>query len=87
MLFERCRSVHTFGMGLPILVVSLDRRMQVLRVYRVQPRRLILPRIGVRSILECRADSDVRAGDRFSVVRGLSAAGGKDPSALRPSRR
>jgi uncharacterized membrane protein (UPF0127 family) len=89
MLFFRCRSVHTFGMTFPILVVGLDRELRVERVWVVCPRRLILPRAGVRHILECAIDSDVAVGDRFrsELMRGLSAAGGKRPAALRPSRR
>jgi uncharacterized membrane protein (UPF0127 family) len=86
MLFERCRSVHTFGMRVPILVASLDRHQRVVRTRVMPPRRLMMPRPGVRSVLECAADADVRAGDRFTVVRGLSTAGRKPPAALRPSR-
>lgn len=87
MLFERCRSVHTVGMRFPIVVASLDREGRVIHVRTMRPRRLMVPRPGVRSVLECRADADVRAGDRFDVMRGLSATGGKPPAALRPSRR
>jgi uncharacterized membrane protein (UPF0127 family) len=87
MMFERCRSVHTLGMRFPILVASLDRQGHVIRVRTMPPRRLMLPRPGVRSVLECPAGADVRPGDRFEVVRGLSAAGGKPPATLRPSRR
>ena len=87
MLFERCRSVHTVGMRFAILVASLDREGQVIHVRTMRPRRLMAPRPGVRSVLECHADADVRTGDRFEVVRDLSAAGGKPPAALRSSRR
>lgn len=89
MLFRRCRSVHTFGMRFPLKVVGLDRELRVVRVWVVGPRRLILPRAGIRHILECAPDSDVQPGDRFvpQMGRGLSAAGGKRPAALRPSRR
>jgi len=86
MLFERCRSIHTMGMRFAIVVASLDREGRVIRVRTMPPRRLMVPRPGVRSVLECRADADVRAGDRFEMVRDLSAAGGKPPAALRPSR-
>ena len=87
MLFERCRSVHTVGMRFAIVVASLDREGRVIHVRTMRPRRLMAPRPGVRSVLECHADADVRTGDRFEVVRDLSAAGGKPPAALRPSRR
>ena len=65
MLFERCRSVHTFGMRKPITVASLDASMRVVRTLILRPRRVLLPRPGVRHTLECRADADVRPGDRF----------------------
>jgi uncharacterized membrane protein (UPF0127 family) len=87
MFFERCRSVHTVGMRFAITVASIDREGRVIHVGRMRPRRLMVPRPGVRSVLECHVDADVRAGDRFEVVRDLSAAGGKPPAALRPSRR
>ena len=87
MLFERCRSVHTVGMRFAIVVASLDHEGRVIHVRTMRPRRLMVPRPRVRSVLECRSDADVRAGDHFEVVRDLSAAGGKPPAALRPSRR
>jgi uncharacterized membrane protein (UPF0127 family) len=87
MLFERCRSVHTVGMRFTIVVASLDRDGRVIHVRTMRPRRLMMPRPRVRSVLECHADADVRAGDRFEQMRDLSAAGGKPPAALRPSRR
>jgi hypothetical protein len=65
MLFERCRSVHTFGMPAPIAVVALNARLEVERVTVLRPRRLFLPRPGIRHILECATDADVRPGDRF----------------------
>ncbi len=65
MLFERCRSVHTFGMSFPIRVVALDRELKVVGVRTLAPRRLLLPRPGTRHLLECRADADLRPGDRF----------------------
>ena len=73
-------------MSFPILVVALDRELKVVGVRTLAPRRVLLPRPGTRHLLECRADADLRPGDRFGLVRGLSAAGGKRPAALRPSR-
>jgi uncharacterized protein len=75
MLFERCRSIHTFGMRFPIAVVLLDRRWRVLAVKPMAPRRLLLPRPRVRHILECPAETDLRPGDRLQVT-GSSVAPG-----------
>ena len=65
LLLERCRSVHTIGMRFTIEVVTLDGRLRVLRVCTLRPRRLLLPRPGVRHVLEVRAGSGLRPGDRF----------------------
>ena len=65
MFFRHCRSVHTFGMRQTITVAALDDRLRVVHTKLLRPRRLLLPRPGVRHMLECRADADVRPGDRF----------------------
>jgi len=65
MLFQRCRSVHTFGMGFPIDAVLLDRGLRVVAVVTMPPRRLLLPRSRVRHILECAAGCELRRGDRL----------------------
>jgi uncharacterized membrane protein (UPF0127 family) len=65
MLLEHCRSVHTFGMRFPIDVVFLGRLFQVVDVCRLPPRRLALPRIRARHVLECAAGSGVEVGQRF----------------------
>jgi uncharacterized protein len=70
MLFERCRSVHTFGMRFPILVASLDASYRVVARRHMRPRRLLLPRPGVRHVLECREDADARVGDRLDPDPG-----------------
>jgi uncharacterized protein len=89
MIFERCRSVHTFGMHEPITVASLDANLRVVRTLVLRPRRVLLPRLGVRHTLECRADADVQRGDRF--VRNHEARSerrrGEGPTTLRPTRR
>lgn len=89
MLFQRCRSVHTFGMRQPITVVALDDRLRVVRTRLLRPRRLLLPRPGVRHVLECRADADVRPGDRFvrELRREPERRRGEGPATLRPMRR
>jgi uncharacterized membrane protein (UPF0127 family) len=55
LLLRRCRSVHTFGMRFAIDAVLLDRDDRILAVVRLPPGRLLLPRPGVRSILEVAA--------------------------------
>jgi uncharacterized membrane protein (UPF0127 family) len=66
MLFERCRSVHTFGMRVPITVVFLDRSWRVVRVIRASPGRILWCR-PARHVVECHIGADVRAGDILSV--------------------
>jgi uncharacterized protein len=65
MLFERCRSVHTFGMGFPIKVAGLDRWLGVRWIATVRPRRIVPPRRHVRHVLELDPAVDVRVGDRL----------------------
>jgi uncharacterized membrane protein (UPF0127 family) len=52
LLLRRCRSVHTFGMRFAIDAILLDRQDRVLAIVRLSPRRVLLPRPGVRHILE-----------------------------------
>ena len=66
LLFQRCRSIHTIGMRVPITVAFLDRHLGVLRVDRVPPWR------GrscwrARHVLECGVGADLRVGDRLSL--------------------
>jgi hypothetical protein len=87
MLFERCRSIHTFGMRESITIVALDSELRVRRVEVVRPRRVTLPRRGVRHILECRPDADVRLQDRFVLKAQPERRRGEGPTTLRPMRR
>ena len=68
LLLERTRSIHTFGMVFAISAVLLDGDLRVLAVKRMPPRRLLLPRPGVRHVLECGVDADLRRGDRLVVA-------------------
>jgi uncharacterized protein len=52
LLLRRCRSVHTFWMRFPIDAVLLDRDERVLAIVQMPPWRVLLPRPGVRHILE-----------------------------------
>jgi uncharacterized membrane protein (UPF0127 family) len=63
LLLPRTRSIHTFGMRFPISVALLDARFRVIAVRTVGPRRIVLPRRGVRHVLECAAGADLRPGD------------------------
>jgi uncharacterized protein len=52
LLLAGCRSIHTIGMRFAIDAVLLDRRFRVLAIVPMPPGRLLLPRPGVRHILE-----------------------------------
>ena len=69
LLLETTRSVHTFGMGFPIWVALLDDEHLIRRILHVPPNRLLLPRRGVRHVLECAEGVDLRAGDQLRIVR------------------
>jgi uncharacterized membrane protein (UPF0127 family) len=71
MLFERARSVHTFGMREEILVAFLDRDLRVIRVATVPPRRIAWS-VRARHVLEMPAGSSLRSGDRLSTDPGAS---------------
>ncbi|MGZ4132064.1 MAG: DUF192 domain-containing protein [Actinomycetota bacterium] len=77
LLLERCRSVHTFAMRFPIDAVLLDRRWRVVRVVRMRPRRLLLPRLGVRHVLEVAEGAGPRPGLR---LRSSPAGPGSRPT-------
>jgi hypothetical protein len=70
LLLDRARSIHTFGMCIPISVALLDRELVVRSVRAVRPGRLLLPRRRVRHVLECAEGVDLRPGDRLQIVRG-----------------
>ena len=67
MLFERARSIHTIGMRFAILAAFLDQHGRVLRVRPLAPRRVVLPRLRVRAVLEVAPSADVREGDLLVV--------------------
>jgi uncharacterized membrane protein (UPF0127 family) len=68
MLFERCRSVHTFGMRFTITVVLLDGNLRVVEVRPLQPGRILLPRLRARHVLECPSGTKIAVGDRLELV-------------------
>jgi|SRR3990170_848860 len=65
LLLEGTRSVHTFGMCFPITVAFLDDDLRVVRMARMCPGRLALPRPGARHALELCDGTDIRVGDRL----------------------
>jgi hypothetical protein len=66
MFFERCRSVHTFGMRSAISVAFLDRALRVVEVRRCRPGRVIRARAPAgRHAIECDARSELRIGECF----------------------
>ena len=69
LLLERTRSVHTFGMRFPIAAALLDRDRVVRAVIRMPPRRLLLPRRGVRHVLEVDPNCGLRQGDRLTASK------------------
>jgi uncharacterized membrane protein (UPF0127 family) len=69
LVLPRTRSVHTFGMRRAIDVVLLDAEARVLDVVRLPPRRLLLPRRGVRRVLEMDR-APFAAGGRLRIERG-----------------
>ena len=73
MLFERARSVHTFGMREPIVVAFLTLDRRVLRVATVPPRRIVWC-ARARHVLEAPAGTDLRVGDRFAAATDPTAS-------------
>lgn len=66
MLFERARSVHTFGMRFSILVVFADETLTVIEARIVPPGRFV--RNGhARHVVECRATETIEEGERLGV--------------------
>ncbi|HEY7762834.1 MAG TPA: DUF192 domain-containing protein [Actinomycetota bacterium] len=78
MFLRRCRSVHTFGMRIPITVACLDRWLGVRWVAVVPPRRVVLPRRGIRHVLELGSDVDVRPGDRLRFDEASASMRSRD---------
>ncbi len=76
MLFERARSVHTFGMRAPIAVAFLDGDRRVIDIRVVPPARLAW-NLRARHVLECAPDAAVRRGDPLTSSPVRSAA--RDP--------
>jgi hypothetical protein len=52
MIFDRCRSIHTFGMKFSLIVVCVDVDFVVLSTRVVPPRRVVWAPKGTRAIIE-----------------------------------
>ena len=76
LLIPRTRSIHTFGMRFPITVALLDARLCVLAVLTIGPARIVMPRPGVRHVLECGLGADLRPHDVLRL--GYAGQSGKD---------
>jgi len=68
LFLQSARSIHTFGVRFPISAAMLDRDLVVRSVRRMPPGQLLLPRSGVRHVLECAVGADLRPGDRLRIV-------------------
>ena len=81
LLFERARSIHTFGMRYAITAAFLDADLRIVRALRLPPRRVVIPRRRVRHVLECGEEADLRVGDLLLVrVDGRALAEGRAAS-------
>ena len=69
LLLERARSVHTIGMRFAIDAVLLDTAFRVVRVVRMRPGRLLLPRPRVRHVLETAAGAGFAGGDVLQAIQ------------------
>jgi uncharacterized membrane protein (UPF0127 family) len=74
LLIRRCRSVHTFGMRVPLDVAFCDRDLVVLRITSVGRNRVTAPVLRAAAVVEAEAGSfqrwGVRPGDRLEVREG-----------------
>jgi len=73
-LIPRTRSIHTFGMRFPVSVALLDARLRVVAVLTVGRAKIVMPRRGVRHVLECGSGADLRPHDTLR----LGYAGGQE---------
>lgn len=70
LLLTPASGVHTLGMGFPIDVAYLDRRLRVLAVRTMAPGRVGLPRLRSRHVLEAPAGAMAAWG----LARGAAVA-------------
>ena len=70
-LIPRCRSIHTFGMRFTLTVAFLDESGRVLKVRRIPPGRFVLPKRGVRHIMELADGAAILPGEQVPIPSGL----------------
>jgi uncharacterized protein len=67
LLLPNARSVHTFGMRFPILVLRLDPSFRIVDARYVAPMRIVFPMRRARHVLECHPDVGLRIEDRLKI--------------------
>lgn len=73
-LFDRCPSVHTCFMRVPIDVIACDRDMCVLHVETMRPWRLSSKRVhGTRTIIEAAAGSAAELGIKPECILSVAS--------------
>jgi hypothetical protein len=72
LVLEPCRQVHSFGMRATIDVVWCDREGQILRIASLKPRRVSLPVLRARFVVEAEEGATerwaLRVGDVVEVA-------------------
>lgn len=71
LLIPHCRSIHTFGMRMALTVAFLDQQGKVLRVQRMPPGRISLPRRRVRHIMELAEGAAILPGEQVPLPPDL----------------
>lgn len=66
LLIDSCRWIHTFGVKCALDVAYLDDTMQVIKVQRLKPRRVALPVLQAKHVLE----SGAGTFDKWGLVVG-----------------
>jgi len=71
LLLRPARSVHTIGMRFPIDVAFVDAELVVLAVVSMKPRRVGLPRLKARAVIEAEAGAfarwNLKVGDALEL--------------------
>ena len=72
LLIRPARSVHTIGMRFPIDVAYCDRELRVVAIRCMVPKRMGLPRLRARCVIEAEAGAferwGLKVGDRLEIT-------------------